>query len=76
MVPISDTRGVRDVRVTGTTVAGGSFEPDRTFVMVALATALRPDAQIDKGEQSVDLTLQVAGTYSLSFIPTARSTSC
>jgi inner membrane protein len=74
-VPISDTRGVRDLRVTGTAVASGTFEPDRTFVMGALATALRPDAQIDKGEQTFDLTLQVAGTYSLSFIPTARSTS-
>src|SRR6185295_7664805 len=35
----------------------------------------RPDAQIEKGAHQFDLTLQVAGTHSLSFIPTARSTS-
>ena len=75
MLPISDTRGVRDVGVTGAAVGNGAFEPDRSFVMGALATALRPDAQLDKGEQTFDLTLQIAGTYSLSFIPTARSTS-
>ena len=75
MVPISDSRGVRDVHVTGAAVAGSAFEPDRTFVMGALATPLRPDAQLDKGEQSFDLTLQVAGTYALSFIPTAHSTT-
>ena len=75
IVPISDARGVRDVRVTGAAVAGSAFEPDRSFAMGALTTALRPDAQLDKGEQKFDLTLVVAGTYSLSFIPTARSTS-
>jgi inner membrane protein len=75
MVPIADTRGVRDVKITGTAVAGGAFEPDRSFVMGALATPLRPDAGIDKGEQRFDLTIQVAGTYSLAFLPTAHSTT-
>src|SRR5687767_3179133 len=41
IVPVSDTRGVRDVRITGTSVAGGVFEPDRSFEMGALATPLR-----------------------------------
>lgn len=75
MVPIADTRGVREVKVTGTAVAGGAFEPESSFVMGALATPLRADAEIDKGEQKFDLTLEVAGTYSLAFLPTARSTS-
>ena len=75
LVPISDTRGVRDVKITGAALAGGAFEPDGRFVMGALATPLRADAQIDKGEQRFELTLQVAGTYSLAFLPTARSSS-
>jgi inner membrane protein len=75
LVPIADTRGVRDVKITGTAVAGGAFEPDRTFVMGALATPLRADAQVDQGEQRFEITMQVAGTYSLAFLPTARSTS-
>jgi inner membrane protein len=75
LVPVADTRGVRDVKVTGAAVANGAFEPDRSFIMGALATALRPDAQIDKGEHRFDLTMQIAGTYSLAFMPTAHSTS-
>jgi len=75
LVPVSDTRGVRDVRITGTSVSGGVFEPDRSFVMGALATPLRADAQIDRGEHRFELTMQIAGTYSLSFMPLARSSS-
>jgi inner membrane protein len=75
LVPISDTRGVRDVKITGAAVSGGAFEPDRSFVMGALATPLRADAQVDKGEHRFEITMQVAGTYSLAFLPTARSTS-
>ncbi len=37
--------------------------------MKALSIALRPDAQIEKGAHQFDLTLQVAGTHSLSFLP-------
>jgi len=75
IVPIADTRGVQDVKVTGAAATGAAFEPDRSFVMGAVATPLKPDAQLDKGEVRFDLTLQVAGTYSLAFLPTARSTS-
>jgi inner membrane protein len=75
IVPISDTRGVRAVSLTGVGVSDDSFEPSRGFAVSALAIALRPDAQIDKGSHQFDLTLQVAGTHALSFLPTAHSTS-
>jgi inner membrane protein len=75
IVPIADTRGVRALNLTGIGVSDGSFEPHRGFAMSALAIALRPDAQIDKGTHQFDLTLQVAGTHALSFLPTAHSTS-
>ena len=75
IVPISDTRGVRAVTLTGVGVGDGPFEPNRGFAISALAIALRTDAQIDKGSHQFDLTLQVAGTHALSFIPTAHSTT-
>jgi len=75
VVPVSDARGLREVRVTGAGVADGSFEPEADFAMKALSVALRPDAQIEKGTHQFDLTLQLAGTHSLGFVPTARSTS-
>lgn len=75
IVPIADSRGVREIHLTGAGVSDESFEPDRGFAMSALGIALRPDAQLEKGEHHFDLTLQLAGTHSLSFMPTARSTS-
>lgn len=75
VVPVSDSRGLREVRVTGAGVADGSFEPEADFPIKALSIALRSDAQIEKGAHQFDLTLQVAGTHSLAFLPTARSTT-
>jgi inner membrane protein len=75
IVPISDSRGVRDIHVTGAGVSDGSFEPDAGFAMSSLGIALRADAQIEKGTHQFDVTLQVAGTHSLSFLPTAHTTS-
>jgi inner membrane protein len=75
LVPLSDARGVRDIRITGAAVTESGFEPDGTFVMGALATPLKPDAELDRAPQRFELTLQVAGTYALKFMPTARSTS-
>lgn len=75
IVPVSDSRGLRDIRLTGAGVTDGSFEPDPDFPIKALSIALRPDAQIEKGAHQFDLSLQVAGTHSLSFLPTSRSTS-
>jgi inner membrane protein len=75
VVPVSDSRGLREVRITGAGVADGSFEPEADFAIKALSIALRPDVQIEKGVHQFDLTLQVAGTHSLAFVPTARSTT-
>jgi inner membrane protein len=75
VVPVSDSRGLREIHLTGAGIGQGSFEPDADFAIKALSIALRPDAQIEKGAHQFDLTLQVAGTHSLSFLPTARSTS-
>lgn len=75
VVPVSDSRGLREVHATGAGVAQDSFEPDADFAMKALSVPLRPDAQIEKGTHRFDLALQIAGTQSLSFIPTSRSTS-
>jgi inner membrane protein len=75
VVPVSDSRGLRDIHLNGAGVADQSFEPDPDFAIKALSIALRPDAQIEKGSHQFDLTLQVAGTHSLSFLPTSRSTS-
>ncbi len=79
VVPISDTRDVRSATLTGVGVSDGSFEPHRRFAISALAIALRPDAQIEKGSHQFDLTLQVAGTHALSLeqAPSSRaSTRC
>jgi len=75
VVPVSDSRGLREIHLTGAGVADRPFEPDAGFAITALSIALRPDAQIEKGSHQFDLTLQVAGTHSLSFLPTSRSTS-
>jgi inner membrane protein len=75
IVPISDSRGVREIHLTGVGVSDGAFEPDREFATSALGVALRLDAQIEKGSHAFDLTMQVAGTHSLSFMPTARSST-
>ena len=75
VVPVSDSRGLREIHLTGAGVADEPFEPEADFAIKALSIALRPDAQIEEGTHQFDLTLQVAGTHSLSFLPTARSTS-
>ncbi len=64
---------LREIHLTGAGVADRPFEPDAGFAIKALSIALRPDAQIEKGSHQFDLTLQVAGTHSLSFMPTSRA---
>ena len=75
IVPVSDARGVRDVHVTGAAISSDRFEPDVTLPISALATSLKADAQLDQAPVSFDLTLEVAGTYGLKFLPMARSTT-
>lgn len=75
IVPVADSRGLRAIHLNGAGVADRPFEPEPDFAIKALSIPLRPDAQIEKGAHRFDLTLQLAGTHSLSFIPTSRATS-
>ncbi|HEV7714463.1 MAG TPA: cell envelope integrity protein CreD [Steroidobacteraceae bacterium] len=75
LVPIADARGVRDVKLTGAAVASDHLEPERGFPITTLGVALRQDAALDKGEHTFDLTMEVAGTESLAFLPLAHSTN-
>lgn len=75
LVPVSDGRGVRSVRLAGDAFANALFEPDATFPIGTLAVSLPADAALDQGSRSYTLDLEVAGTESLSFLPLARATT-
>jgi len=75
IIPVSDVRGVRDVKLSSDALVSGAFEPQQGFPLAALGAALRTDSGIDRGQQTIDVTLDVAGTDALSFLPLARSTS-
>jgi inner membrane protein len=74
LVPVADVRGVRDVKLQSQNLLAGAFEPQQGFPVAALGAPLRADSGIEKGEQTIDLALEVAGTDSLAFLPLARST--
>lgn len=63
LLPVSDARGVRDVKLDGEALAP-EFEPERGFPIATLAAPLRADTGLDKGEHSFDIALEVAGTES------------
>ena len=73
LLPLSDPRGVRDIKLSETTLTSVALEPWRGFPMAALAAPLRSDVDLNKGKQAFDLTLQIAGTQSLSFLPLAHT---
>jgi inner membrane protein len=75
LIPVADVRGVRDVKLASDAHVSGPFEPQQGFPMTALGAAMRTDSGIDKAEQTIDISLDVAGTDALSFLPLARSTS-
>ena len=75
LLPISEPQGVRELHITGTAIGRSDFERDRYFPGGALTVPLLPDAGLDRGELSFDLSMEIAGTYSLAFLPTARSTT-
>jgi inner membrane protein len=75
MIPVSDTRGVRDVKLNGESLASDSFEPGRGFPIASLAVPLRANVDLQKAPSTFDLSLEVAGTESLRFLPLARSTA-
>jgi inner membrane protein len=75
LIPVADARGVREVKLNGESLASGGFEPGRGFPIASIAVPLRPDADLQKAPRTFDLTLEVAGTESLRFLPLARSSN-
>jgi inner membrane protein len=73
LLPLSDPRGVREIKPSGTVLTSVALEPWRGFPIAALAAPLRSDIDLTKGRQAFDLTLQIAGTQSLSFLPLAHT---
>ncbi len=73
ILPISDPRGVRQIRSAGTALTQMSFEPDQGFPIAVLTAPLRPDVDLTNGRHTVDVTVELAGTQSLSFLPLAHS---
>ncbi len=74
LIPVADVRGVRDVKLQEDGVVAGALEPQQGFPIAALGAPLRTDAGLEKGSRTLDITLEVAGTESLAFLPLARST--
>ncbi|HEY1283837.1 MAG TPA: cell envelope integrity protein CreD [Steroidobacteraceae bacterium] len=75
LIPVSDVRGVHEVALRSGALVSSPFEPQQGFPIAALGAALRSDSGIDKGVQTIEVTLEVAGTDALSFLPFARSTT-
>jgi inner membrane protein len=73
IIPISDPRGVREVQSAGDPLTQVSFEPGRGFPIAVLTAPLRLDADLVNGKHAFDVTLEVAGTQSLKFLPLAHA---
>jgi inner membrane protein len=72
-VPVSDPRGLREIKPAGTDLTSTGFEPWRGFPIGVLAAPLRADVDLRNGKHAFEVTMQVAGTQSLRFLPLARS---
>lgn len=75
LVPVSDPRGVRNVVSNSGGLASNAFEPQTGFPMAAVGAPLRTDTDLQKGAIDFDVSLEIAGTNSLQFMPLAHSTS-
>jgi inner membrane protein len=75
LVPVSDPRGVRNVVNNGDGLADRPFEPLIGFPIAAVSAPLRADTDLRAGPVSFDISLELAGTSSLQFMPLAHSTS-
>jgi inner membrane protein len=73
LVPVSDPRGVREVKIPAEQIVAGGLEPARGFPIPVLASPLRESLRKDTEQRDFDITLEVAGTESLRFLPLARS---
>jgi inner membrane protein len=75
LLPVSDARGVRNVAMNGESLVADGFEPHPGFPIAAISAPLRSDADLRAGPTTFDVSLVVAGTTSLQFLPLARSTT-
>jgi inner membrane protein len=73
ILPINDLRGVRKIEMSGTPLTQASFEPGRGFPLAVLTAPLRLDMDLTNGKHAFDVTLEVAGTQTLGFLPLAHS---
>jgi inner membrane protein len=74
LLPVSDPRGVREITPPQAQLAATALEPARGFPIPVLAAPLRSDIDLGSGKRSFDVTMQIAGTQSLGFLPLAHST--
>jgi inner membrane protein len=75
LLPVADPRGVRNVIMNGESLVADAFEPHAGFPIAAISAPLRSDADLRAGPSTFDVSLVVAGTTSLQFLPLARSTN-
>jgi inner membrane protein len=71
LLPLSDPRGLRALAASAPLVK--DFEPSDGFPVPVLAAPLGGAAEFSNGQQTFDLTYEVAGTQSLEFLPLART---
>lgn len=75
LLPVLDPRGLRSVQLGENDLVSARLEPSLDFVIPALQAPLRADAALEDTGHELDLTLELAGTESLAFLPLARSVS-
>jgi len=74
LVPVSDPRGLRDIKIMENQVAYVGLEPVRGFPTAALAAPLRRGMAPELDKREIDLSLEIAGTESLNFLPLSHAT--
>lgn len=72
-LPLKDPRGVREIKPSETPLTSVALEPWRGFPIPVLAAPLRTDLDFSKGKHSFDMTLRIAGTQSLAFLPLSHT---
>jgi inner membrane protein len=73
LLPLSDPRGVREIKLPEPRLTSVALEPWRGFPIAVLAAPLRTDVDLSKGKQPFELLIQLAGTQSLEFLPLAHA---
>jgi inner membrane protein len=74
LIPVSDARGVRDVKLNDAAPGNETFEPETGFPISAIGAPLRGAAELQSAPRTIDIRLEVAGTESLRFLPLGRAT--